>query len=166
VALTVVTFSLYAYYWLYRTTDELRAESGRDDLHPVLDVVLAALTFGLWGLWAAFRNARVAHEIFEQDGVKHTDRSLPFAIFAALSMVSGWAWLVSMAILQEDLNQLADHLDALDHAGSSERTGRSPAQARVDIDPPEAPPAETASRWEQAPSAPVFESSAPAPIVF
>ncbi len=165
VALTFVTFTLYAYYWLYRTTDELRTESGRDDLHPLLDVVLAALTFGLWGLWAGYRNAKIAHEIFEQDGVKHSDRSLPVAIFAALTMVSGWAWLVSMAILQEDLNRLSDHLQDLDDAPRRDRAfaPRPPVQARVDVEP-EAPQA--ASRWEEAPSAPVFESSAPAPIVF
>ncbi len=146
VALTFVTLTLYAYYWLYRTTEELRAESGRDELHPVVDVVLAALTFGIWGLWAGYRNARIVHELFEQDGVKHTDRSAPVAIFAALSMVSGWAWLMSMAILQEDLNRLAGHLEDLDHApladaqkiraaagaGAGRRRARSAARTRAD----------------------------------
>lgn len=167
VALTIVTFTLYAYYWLYQTTEELRRESGRDELHPFVDVLLAILTFGLWGLWAGYRNAKIAHEIFEQDGVKHIDRALPVAIFSALSMVSGWAWLVSMAILQEDLNRLADHIEELDDVPLSERS--APVRARVDVerDPvePDAPE-EAVSRWDRAPSAPVFESSAPAPIVF
>ncbi|MCZ7683846.1 MAG: DUF4234 domain-containing protein [Sandaracinaceae bacterium] len=102
VALSFVTFTVYAYYWLYKTTDELKREADREDLSPILDVVLAVVTFGLWGLWAAYRNAKVAHELFEELGVRHTDRSLPVAAFGALSFVSGWAWLVSMALLQED----------------------------------------------------------------
>ena len=37
VVLTVVTFGLYAYWWLYRTTKELQREPDRDDLRPLLD---------------------------------------------------------------------------------------------------------------------------------
>ena len=33
--LTILTFGVYAYYWLYRTTEELREETGRDDLNPL-----------------------------------------------------------------------------------------------------------------------------------
>lgn len=161
VALAFVTFTIYAYYWLYKTTDELKKESEREDLSPILDVVLAVLTFGLYGLWAAYRNAKIAHELFEELGVDHMDRSVPVAIFGALSFVSGWAWLVSMALLQEDYNRLSEHL--ADEADALRFESR-PARTRVEVEP-EAPRAER-SRWEEAPSAPVFESSAPAPHVF
>lgn len=154
VALTFVTFTVYAYYWLYKTTDELKEESGRGDLHPILDVVLAALTFGLWGLWAAYRNARITHELFEELGEDHTDRSLGVALFGAASFFSGWTWLVSMAQLQDDYNRLADVLDedlALYQA-------RAPRQARVEAEPEGVP--------AHAEPAPVFESKAPPPVVF
>lgn len=163
VALSFVTFTVYAYYWLYKTTDELKREADREDLSPILDVVLAVVTFGLWGLWAAYRNAKVAHELFEELGVRHADRSLPVAAFGALSFVSGWAWLVSMALLQEDYNRLAEHLE--DEAAAIRFERARPARARVDVQPEPQAPAER-SRWEDAPSAPVFESSAPAPHVF
>lgn len=153
VALTLVTFTVYAYYWLYKTTDELKEEAGRDDLHPLVDVVLAVLTFGLWGLWAAYRNARIAHEVFEDLGEPHADRSIAVAIFGAFSLVSGWAWLVSMAILQDDYNRLADELE---HFGETLR--HEPARARVEVEP-----AVASAEQENAP--PVFRSKAPAPIV-
>lgn len=161
VALAFLTFTVYAYYWLYKTTDELKKESGREDLSPILDVVLTLITFGLWGLWAGYRNAKIAHELFEELGAKHTDRSVPVAAFGALSFVSGWAWLVSMALLQEDFNRLSEHLE--DEAEAIRFESARPARARVQVDPE---PASERSRWEDAPSAPVFESSAPAPRVF
>lgn len=161
VALTFVTFTLYGYYWLYKTTDELKEETGKDDLHPVLDVVLTALTLGLWGLWAAYRNARIAHELFEEVGEKHTDRSLGVALFGVASFFSGWAWLISMALLQDDLNRLADALSNEDLAYEPHDV-RAPARARVDVEGSSPPP----PRWEETPSAPVFESKAPPPIVF
>jgi hypothetical protein len=123
-ALAFVTCGLYGYYWLYATTEELREESARDELRPFVDVLLAALTCGLWGLWAGYRNAQVAHELFREHGVEHADRSGPVAIFGALTLVSGWAWLVALALLQEDLNRLADVLDDAPVPGTG--FGRAP----------------------------------------
>lgn len=170
VALTLVTFTLYAYWWLHRTTDELRRETDRDDLSPAVDVILTLVSFGLWGIWAGYRNAKIAHEELVDRGVDHTDRSLAVGGFAALSLVSGWAWLVSMALLQEDFNRLAEPVDHFlpaqeygDEEAASPRRARS--KVRVDANEP-APAAAPVSAWESAPSAPVFESSAPMPIVY
>ena len=108
VALTFFTFTLYAYWWLYKTTDELKEETGREDLNPLTDVLLAVVTFGLWGVWAAFRNARIVHEEMLDRGENHGDRSWGVAAFAGLTLFTGWAWLVGMALLQEDYNRLAE----------------------------------------------------------
>ncbi|MCA9606583.1 MAG: DUF4234 domain-containing protein, partial [Myxococcales bacterium] len=85
VALTFFTFTLYAYYWLYKTTAELKEETDRDDLNPLADLLLAVVTFGLWGVWAAIRNARVVHQEMVARGEEHTDRSLGVAAFAGLT---------------------------------------------------------------------------------
>lgn len=164
VALTFVTFTLYAYYWLYKTTAELKEEGERDDLHPVLDVVLAALTFGLWGLWAGYRNARITHELFEELGEKHTDRSLAVGLFGAGSFITGWSWLIAMGLLQDDYNRLVDEYDAADRFIADElyERRRAPVHTRVDVERPEPP--RTGS--EETSSAPFFESTAPAPRVF
>lgn len=166
VAATFFTFTLYAYWWLYKTTDELKEETGRDELHPIADVLLAVVTFGLWGVWAAFRNARIVHEEMQARGEEHTDRSLGVAAFAAMTMFTGWAWLVSMAILQDDLNRLAetDFVPEGDRFLATPAMARPPVRARVEVEPMEQPAAP--SRWEEAPSAPVFLSNAPAPIVY
>lgn len=167
VALTFFTFTLYGYYWLYKTTDELKEETGRDDLNPLLDVLLAVVSFGLWGVFAAVRNARIVHQEMLARGERHTDRALGVAAFAGLTMFTGWAWLVSMALLQEDLNRLAetDFVPERDPLFAAPKAARRPAvQARVEVEPMERP--EPASRWDEVPSAPVFLSNAPAPVVY
>lgn len=108
VVLSIVTFTLYAYYWLYVTTEELAKESGRDDLSPALDVLLTICTFGLWGMYATYRNAQIAHEELAASGAARGDKSLVVAAFNVATFLSGWAWLVSVAVLQEELNALAD----------------------------------------------------------
>ena len=74
--LTLLTFGVYAYYWLYRTTDELKEETGRDDLNPLIDLLLAIVTVGFWGIYAGARNAKIAHEEMVARGHAHSDRSL------------------------------------------------------------------------------------------
>lgn len=167
--LTVLTFGLYAYYWLYSTTDELKDETGREELNPLIDVLLAIVTVGLWGIWAGARNAKIAHEEMVARGHRHTDRSLAVAGVSALSLVSGWAWIVAMAMVQEDLNRLADaEPDVFSGATPYEVDDAAPVRARVDVidaEPLEVP-STGPSRWEDAPSAPVFHSSAPMPVVY
>lgn len=180
VVLTLLTFTVYAYYWLYRTTDELRRTTGRDDLSPAVDVILTLLTFGLWGIWAGYRNAKIAHEALLDRGEEHPDRSLAVAGFAGFSLVSGWAWLVAIALLQDDFNRLAEPVDHLAEGVPYEEVvhERAPARVRVEVPEPAAsrPRAPAFARpmdsplptsaWDTAPSAPVFTSNAPAPIVY
>ncbi len=108
VVLSLVTFGLYALYWLYVTTEELAQETGHGDLSPTMDVLLAICTFGLWGMYAAYRNAGIVHEELAATGSARQDKSLIVAVACAATLVSGWAWLVAVAVLQEELNVLAD----------------------------------------------------------
>ncbi len=107
VVLSLVTFTLYAYYWLYVTTEELAKETGRRDLSPAMDVILTVCTFGLWGMYATYRNATIVHEELEAAGAGRGDKSLIVAAFNVATFFSGWAWLVSVAVLTEEMNALA-----------------------------------------------------------
>ncbi|MBW2460915.1 MAG: DUF4234 domain-containing protein [Deltaproteobacteria bacterium] len=112
VVLSLVTFGLYALYWLYVTTEELSQETGRGDLSPTMDVLLAVCTFGLWGMYATYRNAGLAHEELAAAGISREDKSLIVGVALVATFFSGWAWLVAVAILQEELNALADTVAA------------------------------------------------------
>ena len=174
-ALTLITFGVYAYVWLFLTTDELREEAGRDDLSPTLDVILALITVGLWGVWAGYRNAKIAHELIEDRGEDHADRSLPVAAFATAGVFSGWAWPVAIALLQEDYNRAID-LDAArsrfdaaipyEEAVAAARSGSPRVRVEVAPEAERVPNGVPVSQWSTAPSAPVFESKAPMPIVY
>lgn len=107
VLLSLVTCTIYAYYWLFVTSRELREVTGRDEPSPWLDLILAVLTAGLWGLYASWRNARIAHEALERAGEDHTDSSTAVLIFNLSTFVWGMGWLVSLFLLQADYNRLA-----------------------------------------------------------
>jgi hypothetical protein len=107
VVLSLLTCSLYGFYWLYVTTKELKEETGDERLDPTVDLLLAIVTFGLWGIYAAWRNADIAHRALVARGVAHQDRSAMIAGFGIATYFFGLAWLVSVALLQEDYNALA-----------------------------------------------------------
>ncbi|MGF1468272.1 MAG: DUF4234 domain-containing protein [Sandaracinaceae bacterium] len=167
VLLSVLTFGLYALYWLYQTTRELKEETDREDLHPMLDVLLVPLTFGLWGIWATYRNAGVVHDELLDRGESHVDRSLAVALFSAMSVFASWFWLVSIGLLQQDYNQLAstDELRV-----RFERYAEDTAEDEADDDDALYQPwevVEPARRRARARGGPeVFRSDAPAPHVF
>ncbi|MBZ0121363.1 MAG: DUF4234 domain-containing protein, partial [Sandaracinaceae bacterium] len=152
VLLTLLTFTLYAYYWVYATTDELRRESGRE-LSPALDVLLTLVTLGFWGIWVAHRNGRLVHDLRVERGEAHDDRSAMLAGIACLSFFTPAAWLIVMAMLQDELNQLAELPDVLGPA-----IPYRSAAPRARVASAEPAPAHDAP--------PVFVSSAPAPHVY
>ena len=173
VVLTVVTFGLYAYWWLYRTTKELQRETDRDDLRPLLDVLLAVVTVGLWGIWAGYRNSKIVHEEMLERGEEHLDRSMAVGVISALSLATGWAWVVAMAILQEDLNRLAETDFVFAPAAPFEGARQPAVRARVETaDPVEAQVDEQVDEhaWEpphaSSRGVEVWTSTAPAPVVY
>jgi len=107
VILSALTLSIYAFYWLFVTTEELKKSTGDERLDPMVDLLLSVVTFGLWGVYAAWRNAGIVHGELRERGVEHEDRSLLIAGFGAATYFVGFSWLVGMALLQEDFNALA-----------------------------------------------------------
>lgn len=106
--LTMVTCGIYMFYWQYVTTDELKRASGREDLNPMMDLLLSILCCGLWSIWVQYRNAQVVHEVFQRYGRPHEDKSTFVILMHALAFVNGMTSLVAIMILQDELNKLAD----------------------------------------------------------
>ena len=57
--LCIMTIGIYALYLRLKFTRALRNLSGQAHLVPWLDVVAAFITFGLWGVYADARNAKI-----------------------------------------------------------------------------------------------------------
>jgi hypothetical protein len=109
--LAVVTCGFYLIYWQYATTDELKKATGREDLNPVMDLILGILCCGIWMIWAQYRNAGVVHEWFVQRGYQHEDKSSTVIVMHVLGFFFGMVGMLGPLILQEDLNRLATALE-------------------------------------------------------
>ena len=88
--------------WTYPEASQLGTS-----IDPTVDLILAIVTFGLWGIYAAWRNADIAHRALVARGVAHQDRSTLIAGCGIATYFVGLAWVVGLALLQEDYNALA-----------------------------------------------------------
>jgi hypothetical protein len=108
--LAMLTCGLYLIYWQYVTTDELKRATGRDDLSPVMDLILSFVLCGFWGIWVSYRNAQIVHEQYVQRGMPHEDKSTLILILYVAAFFNGLTALLAPMILQEELNKLGDRL--------------------------------------------------------
>lgn len=106
--LAFFTCGIYMFYWQYVTTEELKRVSGREDLNPMMDLLLGILCCGFWAIYVQYRNAQVVHEVFQRHGRPHEDKSTMVLLMHALSFVTGMTGLVAMMILQDDFNKLEE----------------------------------------------------------
>lgn len=105
--LTLFTCGIYWLYWLYVTTKELKDVSGRGELNPTVDVLLAIVTCFIWGIYAEYRNAQIVHQVQKRRGVAHEDKSNLVLIMNLLALLVGITGLIAVIVLQEDYNRLA-----------------------------------------------------------
>lgn len=106
--LTIVTCGVYYFYWQYVTTEELKTATGREDLNPMMDLLLTLLCCGLWGIYVQYRNAQVVHEAFAARGQAHEDKSTFILILHALAALNGITSLIALLMLQDEFNKLGD----------------------------------------------------------
>lgn len=106
--LTMVTCGIYMFYWQYVTTQELKQVSGREDLNPMMDLLLSILCCGFWSIYVQYRNAQVVHEMYARYNKPHEDKSTFVLIMHALAFVNGITSLLALMILQDEFNKLAD----------------------------------------------------------
>ncbi|MGE0789940.1 MAG: DUF4234 domain-containing protein [Sandaracinaceae bacterium] len=106
--LSFVTCGVYYFYWQYVTTEELKRSTGRDDLNPMLDMLLTIFLCGLYGVYVQYRNAQVIHEAFGRASAQHEDRSSFILILNLLAYFNGVTAFIAMMLLQDEYNKLAD----------------------------------------------------------
>lgn len=105
--LTVFTCGIYALYWQYKTTEELKTVS-RKDLNPGLELLLSFITCGLFSIYAHYRNAQIVTEQMKALRGSHEDKSVVILALDVASLVVGVTWVVAVVILQDELNKLAE----------------------------------------------------------
>ncbi len=105
--LSIVTCWVYFYYWVYRTSSELKQATGDPRIDPTLDLVLSVVTCSLWGYYVLYRDAQMLHRTLVGFDPRHQDQTQTVLVLCIVGLFVGVTFFVAWYLVQEDLNRLA-----------------------------------------------------------
>ena len=101
--LGILTCGIYAIYWVYKTSSEIRDALGREDINPALDAVLSLLTCYIWLIYLAYKYPQLLLQLQERAGLPRNDISLVSLILAIVGLSP-----ISFFMIQSELNNVWD----------------------------------------------------------
>ncbi len=108
VLLCFVTCGLFALYWLYSIANDvnncLERHGKKTGLSAGLVVLLTVVTCGIYGIYFWYKVGTELSSIQFNDGYKAADNSILCLVLAILGLS-----IISMCIVQDQLNGIADH---------------------------------------------------------
>lgn len=107
VLLSIVTCSVYYFYWFYKTTDEIKNFMEREDINPTLELILAIVTCGIYTFYWYYKYGKIVYlEMTKKAGMESSEDSTILLVILNLFM-----YVISAAILQDKLNAIWNNID-------------------------------------------------------
>ena len=105
--LTLITCSLYYYYWVYVTSREIQDYLQEPDIPPIVELILTILTGGLYLFYWDWKTAKQIARMQERVGIPPQDNSVLYLIINILGVgpIYGLG-LIVQPIQQAHLNQV------------------------------------------------------------
>ena len=102
VILSIVTCGIYYFYWIYKTTDEIKNFMERDDINPALELILSIVTCGIYTYYWYYKYGKIVYlEMTKKVGLDNTEDNTVLLIVLNLLM-----FIIPPAILQDKLNTI------------------------------------------------------------
>lgn len=106
IVLMFVTCGIYFFYWIYKTSSELRDALGDTSINPGTDLLLTIVTCGLWAIMIEHRNVQKIHQALLSVNPGRQDPSSNILLFNVLAFVVGFTNLIAIYLVQEEFNKL------------------------------------------------------------
>lgn len=106
--LSIITFGIYALYWIYKLHQEIGVVTGRrGGTSPLATVVLCVLTCGIYQVWWAWQRGCEFREEARRRGSDEADMypSL-FLVLQLSSYLFGFTGMIGLALMQDRVNQI------------------------------------------------------------
>jgi TRAP-type uncharacterized transport system fused permease subunit len=98
--LSIATCGIYGLYWLYTVGNELKAYLGKEDINPMMDILIALVCF-LYGYYVPIKYGKLIFEAQQKAGVPNPqDVGVKALLFNLLLCGFGYK------VLQDELNKV------------------------------------------------------------
>lgn len=110
IILCFLTFGIFGLIWFYFIAEDLCREDtpGRLKSAPGMAVLFSLLSCGIYSLYAYYQWGRQMPEVYAKYGLYTEDRGILYLVLGLLRFS-----IVSIALIQNDLNSLADYAPPL-----------------------------------------------------
>ena len=98
VVLSIVTCGIYSLYWLYTFSSEIKGYLGKEEINPVMDLILSIVFFPYMFYWV-YKNGQFIAEAQAKAGLPATDESILYVVLSFVGLS-----IVAMAIMQSKVN--------------------------------------------------------------
>src|SRR4051812_16573272 len=101
ILLSLVTFSIYYFYWIYSTSESISEEKRK--VPPVIEVLLCIVTIKIYAIYWHYKTAKMVYVYAQEQGYRGiTDQSIICGLLAILPM----GGLMSMGLIQTQENTI------------------------------------------------------------
>lgn len=114
--LNMLTCGLFYYYWIYKTTKEIKDFTGKEDINPLIEVLLGFFTCGLYFKYWYYKYGKVVYkEMPNQIGMDNTEDKtvmivlIDIVIFIALFLniiFSAIIFAISVNYIDNDIDRI------------------------------------------------------------
>lgn len=106
VVLSIVTCGIYYFYWIYKTTEEIKNFMESEEINPTLELILSIVTCGIYTYYWYYKYGKIVYlEMTKKAGLDSTEDSTILLVILNLFM-----YVVSSAILQDKLNAIWNNI--------------------------------------------------------
>ena len=105
ILLSIITCSIYAWVWLYHLLTTLYRQNNQPS-NAAVDIVLYIVTCGIYGWYLMYKMGKLESGMHYNLRVQPKDDSILYLILGIFGL-----WIVVYAIIQSNINNLADHMN-------------------------------------------------------
>ena len=105
VIFSIITCSIYAWYWLYKMLSDMYRLSGKPSTAG-MDILLSIITCNIYLIYLFYKMGKLESEVHAAYNMPPRDDSLLYLILGLFGL-----WIVSYALIQSNLNTLVDMND-------------------------------------------------------
>lgn len=101
VVLSLVTCGIYAFYWIYKMSEEMQRATGKSSMSPGMELLLCIVTCGIYMFYWFYKYGKLITEAQEQAGLNAEDNAILYLILSIFGLS-----IVSMALMQSAANKI------------------------------------------------------------
>lgn len=103
VVVMVLTCGVYALYWNYVVTKDVRELTGAD-INPETELIINLLTCGIFGVYAEYRNAQLVDAWMTRLNSGYAQKAGTIGMLNVLGFFTYVTWFIASHVFQTELN--------------------------------------------------------------